>query len=422
MSKKRKGNLIAGGIGNVLEWYDFAVYGYFATVISGRFFPEEDKVAALIATFGIFAVGFLVRPLGGAIFGSIGDRLGRKTALTWSVFLMAIPTTLIGVIPTYEAIGFWAPIILMALRLLQGLSVGGELTGSISFITETAPSNKRGLYGSTTLFGAVLGILIGSGVGAILTNSLDSAKLSDWGWRLPFLAGILIGLAGLLLRRNMREGDTFKAILDSGETVRSPLKEFWKNHKSSALVSTLAIWAYSTSFYMIFLYLTSYEHTFLNYDLDDALSVNTIAMAVLLGMILLMGFISDKIGRKKVLIGGCVGLLLFSIPLFLLVDDAQHWHILLAQVGFSMFVGSQQGVMPTALVERYPAKIRATAISVSYNVGLALFGGTTPMLSTWLIKKFDGNLLAPAFYLMLSALVSLIAISQFKETYKHELK
>ncbi len=171
---------------------------------------------------------------------------------------------------------------------------------------------------------------------------------------------------------------------------------------------------------MIFLYLTSYKHTFLNHDLEDALSVNTIAITLLLGMILLMGFLSDKIGGKKVLISGCLDLLFFSIPLFLLVDDSRHLHKLLAQLGFSIFVGSQQGVMPTAPVERYPAKIRATAIPMSYNVGLALFGGTTPIFSIRLIKKFDGNPLAPAFYSMLSALVSLIAISQFKETYKDD--
>ncbi|MFC2130918.1 MFS transporter [Bacteroidota bacterium] len=417
-----KKSIIAGGIGNVLEWYDFAVYGYFATIIASQFFPKEDKIVGLIATFSIFAAGFLVRPLGGIIFGSIGDKYGRKKALTASVFMMAIPTTLIGVIPTYASVGIWAAVILTILRLIQGISVGGELTGSISFIAETALQKRRGFYGSTTLFGAVSGILLGSLIGAIMASSMTAESLSSWGWRIPFLAGIIIGFAGLLLRRHMKEAESFNKLKESGAIAKSPVKEFWKEHKGNALLTVFGLWCFSVSFYMIFLYMASYTHTFLGYSLEDALSINSISMVFLLIMIPVMGHISDRVGRKKVLMAGQIGFVLFTIPLFLLIDMAEHWHILVAQLAFAVLVATQQGVMPAALVERFPTRIRYTGLSISYNIGLALFGGTTPMLATWLIHEFEGNVLLPGFYLMMSGIISLIAVSKFKETYKNELE
>jgi MFS transporter, MHS family, proline/betaine transporter len=416
-----KKSFLAGSIGNVLEWYDFAVYGYFATIISSNFFPKEDKVVALIATFSIFAAGFLVRPLGGIVFGSMGDRFGRKKALTASIFLMAIPTTLIGFIPTYHSIGYWAPVILTILRLLQGLSVGGEFTGSISFVVETAPQKKRGFYGSFTILGAVVGILLGSLIGSILGKVVDHASLVEWGWRLPFLAGIIIGLAGVAIRRHMQEGTEFQNLKDSGKIAKSPLKEFWKDHKSTALTSALSIMCFAVSFYLIFLYLASYTHIFLKFDLDEALTINTIAMLLLVAMIPIMGKLSDNYGRKKILMIGQVTIFALTIPLFMLIDKGEFWDILIAQLVFAVLVATQQGVVPAMLVERFPTRIRYTGLSVAYNVGLAIFGGTTPLFSTWLIHRFGENLMMPGYFLMISALVSFIVISRFKETNKDEL-
>lgn len=421
MSKNKRAGIIAGGVGNVLEWYDFAVYGYFATIIASHFFPESDKVAGLIATFGIFAAGFVVRPLGGIIFGGIGDKYGRKKALTLSVFMMAIPTTLIGVLPTYESVGYWAPILLALLRIFQGISVGGELTGSIAYIAENSPQNKRGMYVSTTLFGAVLGMLLGSFVGMMLAKYISAEALHQWGWRLPFLAGLLIGVAGYFLRMHMEEGDSFIKLKEAGKIVKTPLKEFWHDYKGKAVLTVFALWAFSTSFYMIFLYLTSYSHSFLKFNLEDALTINTISMVFMLGLILLMGHLSDKIGRKKVLMGGLIAMLVFSIPLFMLIDKAEYYHILLAQLAYAIIVATQQGAIPATLVERFPTRVRYTGLSVAYNVALALFGGTTPMFATWLIHEFDGNVIMPCYYLMFVSLVSLIAISRFKETYKDPL-
>ncbi len=412
----------AGIIGNVLEWYDFAVYGYFATILSGLFFPEEDKVVALIATYGIFAAGFLMRPIGGMIFGVMGDKLGRKKALTASVILMALPTSMIGLLPTYESIGMWAALLLTVLRLLQGLSVGGELTGSISFIVENAPQDRRGFFGSWTIVGAVGGILLGSLVGMLLTLMMDAEALSNWGWRLPFLAGILIGIVGLILRRDMNEGEDFEKLKASGQISKSPLKEFFRDHTRTAIVTVFSIWCFAVSFYMLFVYLASYTHTFLGFKLEEALSINTFSMVILMGIILLMGHLSDKFGRKKVLIAGFIGFIIFSVPLFMIIDLAEYWHIQFAQIAFAFIVGTQQGVFPAALVERFPTRIRYTGLSVSYNFALAIFGGTTPMLATWLIHISDGDILMPCYYLMFSAIVSLIAVSKFEETYKKKLE
>ncbi|MGD8562792.1 MAG: MFS transporter, partial [Desulfarculaceae bacterium] len=218
-------NTIGGAFGNILEWYDFAVFGYFAPVIGANFFPAQDKLAALINAFGVFAAGYLMRPIGGIIFGHIGDRLGRKRALQLSVALMAIPTTLLGLLPSYASIGVTASVLLVVLRLVQGLSVGGELIGSISFITEMAPARRRGFLGSWTLFSAIGGVMLGSAVATLLHWVLSDASLHSWGWRLPFLAGILIGGFGLWMRSGIKETPAFEQARRQGQVISNPVVE-----------------------------------------------------------------------------------------------------------------------------------------------------------------------------------------------------
>ena len=242
----------AGAIGNVLEWYDFAVYGYFAASIGRAFFPSEDPVAQVLAAFGIFAAGFLMRPVGGALIGTIGDRLGRRAALTVSVAAMAIPTFLVGVLPDYQAIGIAAPILLTVLRMVQGLSVGGEYTTSIIFIIEHAPSHRRGLVGALGCCGAVAGILLGSATGALLASLMSEQALESWGWRIPFLLGLLVGIAGVVLRRHVHEAPRHAG------GGRSPLRDTVRNH--GPLLGRLAALSVfnSVGFYLIFVYLVSW--------------------------------------------------------------------------------------------------------------------------------------------------------------------
>ncbi|MEM7009348.1 MAG: MFS transporter, partial [Thermodesulfobacteriota bacterium] len=224
-SKVTLRNTIGGIIGNVLEWYDFAVFGYFAPIIAEKFFPSEDPIASLINAFGVFAAGYLVRPLGGIVFGHLGDRIGRKYALQLSVMIMVVPTTLLGLLPTYSDVGILAPILLIIIRLVQGFSVGGELIGSVSYMTEVAPPSKRGFLGSFSFMGAVGGVLLGSFVATIAHGLFDATVINDWGWRVPFLFGFLVGLFGLWMRKGLVETADFKNAKEKGEIAANPVKE-----------------------------------------------------------------------------------------------------------------------------------------------------------------------------------------------------
>ena len=421
--KINKRYLIAGFCGNVLEWYDFTVYGFFASIIGTLFFPNENKTVQLISVFGIFAAGYVMRPLGGAILGHIGDRHGRAKALFFSILLMAVPTTLIGVLPTYKQIGWTAALFLIILRLLQGISVGGEFTGSISFLVEKAPDNKRGFWGSFTTFGAFGGMLLGSSVSSLFSSLLTTAELHDYGWRIPFLLGSILGVAGLWLRKDM--GDKNNSLSKTPYTAQEekmPLAEFLKDHKLAAFKVFLLTWAFTVQVYTFFIFLPSYLHTFLKIPLDQALSSHTIAITILMIMIPPLGILADKWGRKPLLLIALFGVAIFSYPLFLLLGTKTSLNILIAMLIFSFFNAIVQGVMPALMTESFPKKIRYTGLSVSYNIALALFGGTTPLVATWLIKISDGNILMPSFYLIFTSLVAIIVAIRLPETYKKPLE
>ncbi len=417
-----KRSLIAGFSGNIMEWYDFTVYGFFATVIGTQFFPQEDKVAQLISTFGIFAAGYLMRPIGGIIFGHIGDRKGRKKALLISILMMAIPTTLIGFLPTHAEIGWYAALLLVLLRLLQGLSVGGEFTGSISFLTEMAPIGKRGFFGSWTTFGVFGGMLIGAGLSAIITTVFNPRQVQEFGWRIPFLFGSVIGIVGLILRKDMKNDEEqfiHKTAAKRGNKI--PLADFFAHYKMQAFKIIMLSWAFGVSVYLIFIFLPSYLHTFLKIKLSDALSAHTLAIIFLMILIPLFGHLSDKWGRKPVLFISLTGFVLFSYPLFHLFFQRTFSAILAAMLVFALLEALFQAVIPAIMTEAFPTKIRYTGLSVSYNISLAVFGGTTPMVATWLIKVSGGNVWMPVYYLIGSALIAIITLFFMPETYKKEL-
>jgi len=420
-AKIDKRSLIAGFSGNILEWYDFTVYGFFATIIGTQFFPEEDKIVQLISAFGVFAAGYLMRPIGGIIFGHIGDRQGRKKALLLSILMMAIPTTLIGFLPTYANIGWYSALLLVILRLFQGLSVGGEFTGSISFLVENAPKGKRGFFGSWTTFGVFGGMLIGAGIAAIVTSVLTTEQVNDFGWRIPFLLGAVIGIAGLYLRKDMSDDKRFKKIMKEQKTYKIPLAEFFAHYKMQSLKIIMLSWAFGVSVYLIFIFLPSYLHTFLHVKLSDALSIHTIAIIFMMLIIPYFGHLSDKLGRKFILFISLIGFVVFSYPLFSLMFEKSFWAILITMLSFSVLEGLFQGVIPAIMTEAFPAKVRYTGLSVSYNIALALFGGTTPLVSVWLIKISGGNVWMPAYYLIASCMVAIITLFFMPETYKKEL-
>ncbi|MFA6035323.1 MAG: MFS transporter, partial [Myxococcota bacterium] len=395
-------------IGNVLEWYDFAIFGYLVPVISAQFFPSEDKLAGMINTFGVFAIGYIIRPVGGIIYGQIGDRYGRKKALIASVMMMAIPTTLVGCLPTHAQVGILAPILLLVLRILQGFSVGGELIGSISYLVEVAPPERRGYLGSWSLFSAVSGILMGSIAGFFLNAILTKEQLFVWGWRLPFFAGVIIGLTGAWMRRSMVESPEFLKANVSGLVDKSPFLQALREAPWRIVQVMLLNMVMGTGLYMLFLWMPTYLLEILHPPVRHALLINSVTMALLICIMPLAGKLSDRVGRRPVLLGAAVGMGVTVYPLFLLIDKGDPLMILAAQGVFAVWVGALYGVMPATMGELFPVNIRYSAMGLGYNVAFALFCGTAPMVSTYLIKV-TGSLTAPAIYLMTLVVVGLPA-------------
>ena len=406
--------IAAGAIGNVLEWYDFAVYGYFAAAIGRVFFPSQDAVAQVLAAFGIFAVGFFMRPVGGALIGHIGDRFGRRAALTFSIAAMAVPTFLVGALPGYDTLGVAAPILLTLLRMIQGLSVGGEYTTSVVFMVEHAPAERRGLIGATACCGAVGGILAGSATGALLASIMSPEALESWGWRIPFLMGLVVGLAGLALRRSLHEEATGK------ERKGSPLAETFRDHGPLLLrLAALSVFN-SVGFYLMFVYIVSWLQMVDGVPPAQALGINTISMALLLPLMVTMGWVTDRVGRRPVMLAATVLAVVGAWPLFWLMHSTNAAIVLVGQLGFVLLVGTFCGCQPTIMVEAVPARVRCTAIALGYNVTVGLIGGLCPLVATWLVER-TGNDYSPGFMIMVAAAVSFLALLTYKETYRKPL-
>jgi MHS family proline/betaine transporter-like MFS transporter len=405
--------IIAGVAGNVMEWYDFSVYGYFATNIGRHFFPTQDAVSSLIAAFGVFAAGFLMRPLGSLVFGHIGDKMGRKTALTASVALMAIPTFLIGALPTYQQIGVTASVLLVLMRLLQGLSVGGEYTTSSIFLVERSAAGHRGFFGSFAEVGACSGILLGSALSGLVTTVLDRAMVDSWGWRIPFLIGVTVGITGLYIRRHVIE-ETGPQRHQPG--AASPIREAFTEWRTILrLIGLGAVGA--VGFYMSFVYITTYLRQVDHTAQSTALDINTIAMAVLLLLLAPVGALSDRFGRKPVLLLATGGMFLMAWPLFWMLHHNSPLVILFGQIGFAVLSACFWGTIPSTMVELVPARVRCTVLSVGYNTGMAILGGLTPMVAVYTIKRSQYDL-SPAFLLMAAAAISFVVVIALRETYK----
>lgn len=402
--------VLVGTIGTAMEWYDFGVYGFFAAIIGQQFFPAQDAISSLVAAFGAFAAGFLARPFGAILFGQLADRKGREFALTASVMLMAIPTFIISILPTHEMIGASAGVMLVLCRILQGLSVGGEHTTSIVYLVEHAPKHHKGLAGSFAPFGASVGILLGSAVGALLNNVLSMEQLESWGWRLPQAVGLLLAVVGLWIRRQNLSHATPEPKADC-----SPLRDAFANNKLDIFKVVLVNVMPAIGFYTIFVYLATYLHEADGVEARHALEINTISMVFLLGMIPAYGWLTDKVGALRLLWGSTIGIALFAYPLFQLMHHQNQWLDLAGEIAFVLLLAPYMAASPSALCAMLPHRVRCTVLSIGFNLAMGVLGGTTPLLVEYLRKKTQDDL-TPAYYLIGAALVTLVGLVFYRES------
>ncbi len=397
----------SGTIGNVLEWYDFAVFGYMAPLMSGQFFPDSDKNSALLKTFGVFAVGYFARPLGGMLFGQIGDRRGRKRALQFSVATMAIPTSLIMVLPTYAQVGLLSPFLLIVLRLAQGISAGGEFIGSSTYLVEVAPPGRRTSSGSWTFLGVMLGMLCGSAIAGLVPHLLTQEQIDAWGWRTPFSGGLLIGVIGWRMRREMDETADFVEMQRAGETQRWPVLQALRETPLQVVQVVGISLLFGVGAYTFFIWMPTYLTRFVKPPVSNALLINSAAMALVLLLTPLAGRVGDRLGYRKVLAAGTLGTALAVYPLFRWIDGGSPASVVVSMTVFALLISTVQGTLAVAMAERFPPRLRYSGTAGGYNLMFALFGGTTPLVATWLITK-TGDLTAPAWYVTFAALVSLM--------------
>ncbi|EMX4957842.1 MFS transporter [Raoultella planticola] len=407
--------LIAGSIGNFIEWYEFAVYGFLATVIARNFFQlaGEAPLTGLILTYASFAIAFFFRPLGAIIFGRIGDRIGRKPTLIIVLVMMTLATTAIGLVPVYASIGIAAPLILTGLRILQGLFAGGEYGGAVSLMTEFAPRGKRGLYGAWQSFTVALGLLAGAGIVALISAVLSPEELYAWGWRLPFFLAIPMGGVALWLRVKMEETPGFLR----QQKQQQPQASANLNHTLKAImtgIGRLMVWSAAGYTYLVIMpaYLQSSLHTGFNQALLIAV-ISNIGFAI---TILPAGILSDKWGRRNVMVIAAVLLLILALPLLKILQAESSTLLVKALVVLVAggLVGMLAGPGPAMLSEMFPTKVRYTGLGLAYSLSNAIFSGCAGLIITGLIKQ-TGNLDIPAYYVMATAVVSIFALMTLKK-------
>ena len=401
---------LAGLIGNLLEWFDFAVYGYFATDIGQLFFPKSSVAAQQLLAFGVFALGFLLRPIGSLVFGLVGDRIGRRALLTLSIGLMGVSTLLMGLLPTYAQIGMAAPVLLILMRMIQGFSVGGEFTGSMVFTTEASSRFTRGLVSSSTAAGVTLGFILGSGSAWLVNQFLRQEQVLHWGWRIPFLASVIFCIAGFWLRRGLHEtAEGMKAVANRPPVIPSIIADWLPMLRTFGIVATN-----NAAYYLTFTYIVEKRKGVLGAD-NNFLLANTLGLVVVLFAKVFGGWLSDRVGRRRLMLILTSAMIVFVYPALRLMLFGAPKAFLLGQILLAIPVGMTGGLHGAMLVEIFPLRTRVTSMSIAYNVSLALAGGTAPLVSAWLTQTFHMPL-APAYYIMLYGLAGLLLIWPMQET------
>ena len=409
--RKNKRVLIASLTGSAIEWFDYFLYGTAAALVFNKvFFPMVDPVIGLILAYLSFSLTFFIRPIGGVIFAQIGDRIGRKKTLVLTLSLMGGATVLIGLLPTYEMIGLWAPALLILMRVIQSIGIGGEWGGALLLAYEYAPEKRKGFFGSIPQAGVTIGMLMATFTVSLMTLLSDEAFLS-WGWRIPFLLSAVLVLLGLWIRKGIDETPEFKKVKQAGQLAKTPLRDTLTHHWREVLIAAGLKVVETAPFYIFSTFVVSYATTTLSYQKSQALEAVTLAALVATIMIPLMGLLSDKIGRQRMYAIGVFALGLFILPWFWLLDTGETWGIVLATlIAFGILWAPITAVLGTICSEIFSANVRYTGITLGYQLGAALAGGTAPLIATGLLAKYDGDWTPVACYLMVTVAISLVAI------------
>lgn len=400
--------------GNTLEWYDFALYGYFAPIISKLFFPSKSEFISLMITFGVFATGFIVRPFGGAVFGYIGDRYGRRVALVLSIAIITIPTVLMGVLPSYTTLGISAPIIFTIFRILQGIAVSGELTGSGIFLIESAPKNKRGFYGSLIMCSTYFGLLLGSGFGLLVTILFSKSQIIDFGWRIPFLLSLPFGVLALIFRIKCQESPMFLSVQSKNQIIKNPVKKVLSDYLPLTILICFLSSTLAVSIYLLIGYLPTFYVSHFNISMKESMLISFLGLLALSAFVPVAGFLTDKFNKKIVFGFGVSGLILFSYLIFYFMAIKNIFLFIFSEVIIALFLAPIAGSIISILSEMFPTNLRYTGISIGYNISMTIFGGTTPIIAIYLTKVLQSSS-APAYYLSFVGIITLISLFLIKE-------
>lgn len=414
--KQTRRVLTASLVGSSIEWFDYFLYGTMAALVFNQlFFVNEDPTVGLMLAYASFALSFFIRPFGGIIFSHIGDRIGRKKTLVITLSLMGLATFGMGLLPTYQAIGIWAPILLITLRLVQGLGIGGEWGGALLLATEYAPPERRGFFGSIPQMGVTIGMVMGTLALWIMTLLPDGAFMT-WGWRVPFILSAFLVIFGLWIRKGIDETPEFKAVQASGEIPKLPIVDTLKYHWREVLIAIGAKVVETAPFYIFGTFVVSYATTNLGFSQTATLGSVMIATVITTILIPIMGSLSDKIGRKKMYIAGAVAMALYAFPYFWMLHQGSVLLLVVATIiGLGIIWAPITAVLGTMFSEIFDAKVRYTGVTLGYQIGAALAGGTAPLVATALLANFDNSYVPVAIYIIFTALISLVSIWAVKD-------
>lgn len=414
--KQTRRVLTASLVGSSIEWFDYFLYGTMAALVFNQlFFVNEDPTVGLMLAYASFALSFFIRPFGGIIFSHIGDRIGRKKTLVITLSLMGLATFGMGLLPTYQAIGIWAPILLITLRLVQGLGIGGEWGGALLLATEYAPPERRGFFGSIPQMGVTIGMVMGTLALWIMTL-LPNGAFMTWGWRVPFILSAFLVIFGLWIRKGIDETPEFKAVQASGEIPKLPIVDTLKYHWREVLIAIGAKVVETAPFYIFGTFVVSYATTNLGFSQTATLGSVMIATVITTILIPIMGSLSDKIGRKKMYIAGAVAMALYAFPYFWMLHQGSVLLLVVATIiGLGIIWAPITAVLGTMFSEIFDAKVRYTGVTLGYQIGAALAGGTAPLVATALLANFDNSYVPVAIYIIFTALISLVSIWAVKD-------